>query len=226
MFKTETHLHTFPVSSCSRLTPEEIIRLYHEAGYTTVFVSDHFAKYHFDRLPGAENLSWKEKTSMICDAYKTAKEIGESLGMHVLFSPELSVAGNHYLLYGVDKAFLDLREDIFTLEIAEFREIAKAHGITMIEAHPYRDDKYFPTPEYVDGIEVINANPRHENYDDKAFELAKQYNLPMTAGSDAHKPEDIGLAAMLSEEPIVSAEQYLSLLNQGKLRLWRKGEEV
>ena len=75
----------------------------------------------------------------------------------------------------------------------------------------------------MDGIEVINANPRHENYEDKAFELARQYNLPMTAGSDAHKPEDIGLAAMISEEPITSGEQYLNLLKSGKLRLMRGG---
>jgi len=124
MFKTETHLHTFPVSSCSRKSPEEMIRLYHEAGYTTVFVSDHFAKYHFDRLPNNENLSWREKTAMIMEAYETAKAVGESLGMHVLFSPELSLDGNHYLLYGADKAFMDLREDLFTLKIAEFRRMA------------------------------------------------------------------------------------------------------
>lgn len=222
MFKTETHLHTWPVSSCSRIVPREMIRLYHEAGYATVFVSDHFARYHFDRLP--EGLSWKEKTAMLCAAYEEAKEEGESLGMNVLFSPELSVAGNHYLLYGVEPEFLDLREDIFDMTIADFRAHALAHGITMIEAHPYRDGKYFPTPEYVDGLEVYNANPRHENFDDEAVALAKKYNLPMTAGSDAHLLQDIGLAAMISDEPITSISQYLKLLRAGKLKLMRNGE--
>lgn len=224
MFKTETHMHTYPVSSCSRLTPVEIIRLYHEAGYKTVFISDHFAKYHFDRLP--EGLTWREKTAMLYDAYLEARREGESLGMNVLFSPELSLDGNHYLLYNVERSFLDLREDLFTMKIAEFRELALAHGITMIEAHPYRDGKYFPTPEYVDGIEVINGNTHHENYNDRAMELAKEHNLLMCVGSDAHKPEDIALTAMVSEEEITSVDQYLELLRAGKLSLMHNGEII
>ena len=43
MYKTEVHMHTYPVSSCSKLTPAEQVRLFKEAGYDTVFVSDHFS---------------------------------------------------------------------------------------------------------------------------------------------------------------------------------------
>ena len=50
MYKTETHLHTAPVSSCGKISPEDMIRRYAENGYTTVFISDHFAPYHFDTL--------------------------------------------------------------------------------------------------------------------------------------------------------------------------------
>ena len=59
MFKTETHLHTWPVSNCSRIEPREMIRRYKDAGYDTVFVSDHYAKYHFDKFP--EGISAKRK---------------------------------------------------------------------------------------------------------------------------------------------------------------------
>ena len=76
----------------------------------------------------------------------------------------------------------------------------------------------------MDGLEAVNANPRHENSDDKVFELAKQYGLPVTAGSDAHRDEDVGLAAMISDDPITSAEQYLDLLKRGKLHIMRNGE--
>lgn len=224
MFKTETHLHTAPVSSCSHIAPREMIRLYSEAGYTTVFVSDHFAKFHFDKFE--EGLTWKEKTAKVCAAYEEAKAAGEEFGVNVLFAPELSLAGNHYLLYGIDKAFMDLREDVFTMTMEEFHRMAKAHGVTIIQAHPYRDDKCFPTPEYVDGFEAVNANPRHENHDELAFAVAAKYNLPVTAGSDAHRLEDIGLAAMLSDEPITSTQQYIELLKSGKLRLWRKDDAL
>lgn len=33
MFKYETHLHTSPVSACSRATPEENVEFYKSLGY-------------------------------------------------------------------------------------------------------------------------------------------------------------------------------------------------
>ena len=50
MFKTETHLHTAEVSSCSKIKAREMIRKYYEAGYSTVFVSDHFQTNSIDYL--------------------------------------------------------------------------------------------------------------------------------------------------------------------------------
>lgn len=224
MYKIETHLHVKPVSSCARMMPEEMIRLYHEVGYDTVFVSDHFAGHHFDKL-GAD-LSFSQKVDLLCGAYEKAKAAGETYGMHVLFSPELSLAGNHYLLYNVSEAFLKSREDVFAMSLPDFHAHAKAYGVTIVQAHPYRDGKCFPTPEYVDGIETINTNPRHENFDDKALALANEYHLPMSAGSDAHRLEDIGCAAMLSPYPITTTEEYLALLHSGEATLIRRGKPV
>lgn len=222
MFKTETHLHTKPVSNCGQILPKDMIDLYHDAGYTTVFVSDHFARHHFDKF--GENLTWQQKTEMLYGAYLEAKKRGEEYGMKVLFSPELSLDGNHYLLYGADMNFLNSKEDIFDMTFEEFYHHAKKFGITIIQAHPYRDGSCFPTPEYIDGIEAVNTNPRHDNFDEKCFELAKKYNFPMSAGSDAHRLEDVAGAAVVSETEITSTEEYLSLLKAGKLKLMKQGE--
>ncbi len=224
MFKIETHLHTKPVSSCGRFTPQEMIALYHEAGYDTVFVSDHFARHHFDKL--GKDLTFSQKVDMLYAAYEQAKATGEACGMHVLFSPELSLAGNHYLLYNTDIAFLKSREDVFDMTLPDFYAHAKAHDVTIVQAHPYRDGKCFPTPDYVDGVEVINTNPRHENFEDKAIALAKEHGLPMSAGSDAHRLEDIGLAAMLSPYEIKTTADYLNLLNSGEAKLVKRGESA
>ena len=223
MFKTETHLHTAPVSACGKMSPEEMIRRYAEAGYTTVFVSDHFAPYHFDKLGDG---TWGEKVDMLCDAYEKALEEGKKHSMNVLFSPELSLCGNHYLLYGMDREFLKAHSEFFSLPREKMYALVKDHGGYVIQAHPFRDGKCFPTPDSADGFEVMNLNPRHENYTDKCIELAKGEKKPMSAGSDAHREEDIGLAAMLSEEPIVSWEQYIELLFGGKLELFGNGAVV
>lgn len=223
MYKIETHLHTKPVSACARFEPEEMIRMYHEAGYDTVFVSDHFAGHHFDKL--GDDLSFCDKVDLLIGAYEAAKAAGEARGMHVLFSPELSLRGNHYLLYNVNEAFLKSREDVFSMTLADFYAHAKAYGVTIVQAHPYRDGKCFPTPDYVDGFEVLNTNPRHENFDEKCMELIRQYDLPMSAGSDAHRVEDVAGAAMLSPYPITSVADYLKLLKSGVARLM-KGDVV
>ena len=220
MFKTETHLHTPPVSTCGKIPANEMIRAYKEAGYETVFVTNHFAEYHYP-----DGLSFPEYVDYYFGGYEEARRVGDEIGLTVLFAVELTLRGNHYLLYNTDKEFFLAIPDIFSMQVKDFYDYARAHGVTVIQAHPFRDGNCFPTLDAIDGIEAVNANPRHENFDEKCFALAKEHNLPMTAGSDAHRWEDIGLAAMVSDEPIASVEQYVELLLSGKLRLM-KGEAL
>jgi hypothetical protein len=56
-----------------------------------------------------------------------------------------------------------------------------------------------------------------ENNNEKTLMLAKEYDLPLTVGSDCHRPEDVGVSATLSEEKIESVEQYLDLVRSRKL---------
>ena len=223
MYKIEPHLHTKPVSSCAHFQPEEMVRFYHEAGYSTVFVSDHFAPHHFDKLG---DLSWQEKTALLYASFLRAKAVGDELGMHVLFSPELSLGGNHYLLYHVTLEFLQQRDDVFAMTLEEFHRYAKENGITIIQAHPLRDGKCTPQPAYVDGFEAINSNPRHENYDEQVLALAREYGLPISAGSDAHRTEDIAGAAVLSPYEVKTTQAYLELLKSGQAKLMKHGEIV
>lgn len=224
MYKIETHLHTRPASRCSKVEPEEMIQRYYEAGYSTVFVSDHFAAHHFAQW--GEDCPWQEKIQHLYDGFLRAKAVGERLGMHILFSPELSLQGNHFLLYHADLEFLNMRDDYFTMMPEEFYPIAKAHGITVIQAHPFRDGKCTPQPQFVDGFEIVNSHPRHENFDEKTFALAREYPLLRSAGSDAHRLEDIAGAAVVSPYKITTTAEYLALLRSGKAKLMKWGEIV
>lgn len=216
MFKTEAHMHTYPVSSCSKLSPVEQVRLFKETGYDTIIVSDHFSPHHFKKL--GEHLTFAEKVDKLCDAYLEAKAEGDRIGLTVLFSVELSFHKNHYLLYGVTREFLKLREDIFDIDIDELYAHLKAHGVTIIQAHSHRAEKCVPHPHHVDGFE-INCCLRKDNYNERTMQVAKEYGLPLTIGSDCHRPEDVGVSATLSEEKIESIEQYLELMRTGKLIL-------
>lgn len=219
MFKTETHLHVSEISPCSKLSAREMIELYAEAGYSTVFVSDHLKSTFFNKHP---ELSWQECVDKFFYGYDMAKKAGEELGVNVLISAELTYdySPNHYLLYGFDKFFFYGLPNLFTMPKEDFYKYAKAHGVTVVQAHPYRDGKNTPdSPDIIDAIEAHNANPRHDNFSEKCFAYAGTHGLPTTGGSDSHRLEDIALGGVITDVEITTPEQYVELLMAGKLEI-------
>lgn len=215
MFKTETHLHTAEVSRCGKMRAYEMVRAYKEAGYSTLFVSDHFQANTLDALG---DIPWEEKVSIFLSGYYAAKYEGDRIGVAVLPAAELCFAGdpNHYLLYGITKEFLVAHEDLHTVGIEGLKEIARECGLLLLQAHPYRDGHCHPRPDMVEGFEVYNSNPRHDDQSDRSFTVAAQHGLLMTGGSDAHRAEDVGGSGVLTKERIETAEQFIRLLREGK----------
>lgn len=218
MFKTETHLHTAEVSPCSHIRAREMMHRYKDAGYSTVFVSDHFQTNTVDAY-GC--IPWNDKMAIFLAGYYIAKHEGEKIGITVLPAAEICFVGipNHYLVYGITKKFLDSYPELHTYGIEKFSKIAHKEGLLIVQAHPHRDGKNFPTPEYVDAIEVFNSNPRHEDHSDKSEELARTLGLRVSAGSDAHREEDIALSGIETELKIETAEQFIELVKSGNVRL-------
>ena len=224
MFKTETHLHVAEVSPCANIRAGEMVRHYNEAGYKTVFVSDHYDASKFNMLG---DIPWQEKTSILMSGYYRAKEAGKKYGMNILLAAEIMFegCGNHYLVYGITKAFMDEYPEFYKMKVEEFAEIAKAHNLFIIQAHPYRDGRNFPTPEFVDGMEVYNSNPRHDDSDEKSELVAKENGLYMIGGSDAHRLEDVGGSGILSEFEIKTTEDFISAVKSGKIEIIRKSQK-
>ena len=223
MFKTETHLHTAEVSPCASLRAREMMHRYKDAGYSTVFVSDHFQASTIEKYG---RIPWSEKMSIFLAGYYLAKCEGEKIGITVLPAIEIcfnTFQNNHYLVYGITKEFLDRYPDMYTYGIEKFSEIAHIEGLFIVQAHPHRDGESFPTPEYVDAIEVYNSNPRHDDYSDKSEEIARSFGLYVSAGSDAHTPEDVALSGVETEAQIKTSEQFIELVKSRKVRLIRGG---
>ena len=218
MFKTETHLHTLEISLCAHIRASQLIRKYKEAGYSTVFITDHFQTNTLDTYG---DISWETKTTLFFASYYLAKSVGDKLGVNVLMGAEVCFPGeaNHYLLYGITKEFLDKYPDIHKYGIEKFSKIAKENGIYVVQAHPYRDGECFPTPEYVDAVEVYNSNPRHKDFSEKSQELAEKYNFPITAGSDTHRLEDVALSGIETDVEIKTVEQFINLVKERKVRI-------
>ena len=223
MFKTETHLHTAETSPCGKVSAAEMVKRYYDAGYKTLFITDHFYAKYFETLG---NLSWEEKIEQFFSGYEAAKVVGKSLGMNIIPAAELRLDGsnNDYLLYGADRAFLTNLAKTLDMSIESFYAYAKKHGVTVIQAHPLRDGRCTPTPEFVDGLEAHNGNPRHENFTDKVMELAREYGKLVTGGSDAHRPQDVGSSGIMTEREIRTAKDYIDVLIEGNFTII-KGDE-
>lgn len=215
MFYTETHMHTAPTSMCGKLTPEEMVEQYHEKGYRTLFVSDHFFKPYFDHHP---DLDFHAAVDRFLDGYRAAKKAAERYGMNVLLSAEYAFNNDpgHYLVYGLTEEFLHADPDVLNKSVAEFHALTQANGMLLIQAHPYRANS-IPRPLDVDGIEVYNPNPRHFVEQDEPLceVIAERFGLFRTGGSDAHRPEDVAGSGMGSEFEIKTAEDYIRLVREG-----------
>lgn len=229
MFKTETHLHTSEVSGCGRLSAMEMVKLYHEAGYHTLFISDHFDDYTLNRWG---ELTWEDKITRFLAGYEAAKEAAADIDMDVLLSAEirLKCSPNHYLVYGIDRDFLEKLPGKLDILPQDLLKYAHEHGALVIQAHPRRPEtnpalNCFPTPEFVDGFEVINSNPRHDDNNNATFEQAKSLGLLMTAGSDAHRYEDVAGTGIYSRERIRTGEQFISLIRSRDVKLIIAGHQ-
>lgn len=221
MFKTETHLHTAEVSRCGKKRAFEMIRAYKAAGYSTVFVSDHFQANTLDTLG---DIPWEEKISIFLSGYYYAKYEGDQIGVCVLPALEICFpdAPNHYLVYGITREMLCAYPALHTYGIARFSEIAKKHGLFVVQAHPHRDGHCFPTPQYVDGVEAYNSNPRHEDMSERSEAVARENGLSTIGGSDAHREEDVAGSGILTEERIETAEQFIRLVREGNCKVLRR----
>lgn len=218
MFKIETHIHTAEVSGCSRIKAANMVKKYHEAGYSTIFISDHFQDSSIDLFG---DLPWNEKTAIFLSGYYKAKWEGDKLGINVLLAAEFKFADskNHYLAYGINKEFLDSYPELHKMTVEQFSRIAKENGIFVVQAHPHRDGACFPTPEYVDAIEVYNSNPRHDDHSELSEALVKELGIPVTVGSDAHRDEDVAGAALVSEKEIKTVEEFTLAVRSGALKI-------
>lgn len=220
MYKIETHLHTRHVSQCGRMQASEIAAAYKEAGYSAIIVTDHYNRTTFDYL-GIDPAGDSDRVGAFLDGYRRVREEGEKLGLRVFKGAELRFdeSENDYLLYGWRDDLLAEPDKVFRMGIAAFAPLARSQGALLVQAHPYRAGCTPAIACYLDGVEVINSNPRHESYNERAKEYAAQFGLLGTSGSDCHRPEDVALAGILVEKLPSDSMQMSRLIRSRNYRL-------
>lgn len=187
----EMHFHTEEVSPCGHVSAADGVRLFHEAGYGGLVVTDHYTAGYFQSMP--EEWPWKERLERYLTGWRTARKAGEALGLTVLLGLELRFAGsdNDYLVYGATPELLEAHPALYELDPAAFSAFARENGLWWAQAHPFRPGLTRCPAGYLDGLEIFNGNRRHNSHNDLAAAYAAENGLTAIAGSDYHELEDL-----------------------------------
>ena len=98
--------------------------------------------------------------------------------------------------------------------LRRFRELVDGAETLIFQAHPFRPGSGRAAPALIDGIEVHNANPRHNSRNRRAFVYAERHAKMGIAGSDAHKLEDVGRAGVALPARVASNRDFVRLLRK------------
>jgi predicted metal-dependent phosphoesterase TrpH len=164
MFAVDFHNHTYH-SYDSMMRPEKILRLAKARGLNGIVISDH------DTIKGGIECAALNKD----EKFKVfvASEVKTSVG---------------------DITGINLKEEITATNFAEVvQQIKNQEGLVLL-VHPYHHHKLDEINfDAIDIVEGYNAREFPGN-NLKAVELAKKYNKPIIAGSDAHVYSEIANA--------------------------------
>ncbi len=213
-YRYDTHVHTSEVSSCGKVPAETVVKLYKKAGYQGIIITDHYYSGFVEKIDG----NWNEVVDKFLEGYRTAKRVGDEVGLDVILGMELRFddGPEDYLVYGFDEEFLYDNPYLNRLTLASFRQLIKGRSILVFQAHPFRKNISVAPPELLDGVEGFNCHPRHDSQNDKAFAFCLANGLYLSSGSDAHQVQDVGRGGIGLTKRIRSGHDYVDLFLSGE----------
>lgn len=217
MFKFELHAHTAECDKCAHLGGAELVRAYHEKGYSGMVITDHYFAAFFDWF--ADELAGLDKLEIIkrwLKGFYAARAEGEKLGFTVLPAAEVRIDGtiNDYLILGLEE------EDFYSLPILNrlksIDEVIKSlpSYALVVAAHPFRNGMTVCEPQNIFGIEVFNGGTEAFR-NELARTFAEHYQKAMTSGSDCHGAGAVGKGGIITKEPIKTAADLRRILTRG-----------
>lgn len=203
MKKVETHLHTSPVSCCSRLTAEAAAEKYRKCGFDAVMLTNHYSRSYIECTPATE----KEWLDRFIEGYYEMKKECEKRGMEAWLGAEVTLFAPYaqyerdrypmdvleknfadYILVGVTEKFLRETPMLCDLDLKTLHAICREHNVLLIQAHPFRTEQHHSPkpPEDVDGYEINGCVGFKTTCEKEVLELAAAHNLVVTCGGDTH----------------------------------------
>ncbi len=173
----ETHMHTRPGSACAHNSGAEMAKAAHLMGYAGIIITDH----NWGGNTGISRaLPWEQWVDSFTIGYREALEYGQKHDLNVFWGYEAGYRGTEFLIYGVTPDWLKAHPEIRNADVKEQYRLIHEGGGMVIHAHPFREAGYIPKirlyPEYVDGVEGINA--AHSSSGHKSSHYIHTTDLP------------------------------------------------
>ena len=220
MYKIDLHVHTKYSSTCGFMTAEMLVDGYIEAGYSAIAITDHCNRSTYKKILDSPRGS--EGFKKFIQGYELVKAEGEKRGLTVYRGVEVRFDGDHndYLVYNYPDYLFDDFESVLSMGLERFYPLAKEAGATLIQAHPCRE-ACTPAPSHLlDGIEVCNTHPWHDNDNEASVQYAKENpHLITTGGSDCHNTEHLGRGGIITESLPRNDAELAELLKSGKYEI-------
>ena len=204
----DLHTHSYPQSDDAFMAVDELIDAAKSRGLDGICLTDHDRFWSLDQVD----------------------ELSKRHRFLVLGGSEVNTDTGHVLVFG-------LQEYVFGLHKPEFlhRQVT-ARGGVMIAAHPHRrrfledpghlpearaemlakasSDKFFLMCDAVEGLNGRATQVQNSFSQD----LTQRMGARMAAGSDAHRPEQVGTAATQFERKVSDLAGLITELKAGRFR--------
>ena len=130
LYKYDMHVHTSETSPCGNVSAKDIVRLYYEAGYNGICITDHYTEGYFSGLEG----SWNKKVETFLTGYHNAVFASKNIDFQVVLGMELRLASssNEYLIYGITEDFLYLNPELYKLDLHSLSSLVKKEGFLIL----------------------------------------------------------------------------------------------
>lgn len=212
-YKFELHAHSNPASSCSDLSPTELVQRCKKAGATGLVLTNHAVWWMKEEPKEAWCAKYRKD-------YLDTKEAGKTQGPSVLLGFEIHFkdSENDYLVFGFDADFIPTVYDWMDKTAKEFYDAFHGEAMLMIQAHPNRNNMIEMGRDCVDGYEVFNLHPGHNSRVAFSSRLHQKQGGVITGGTDFHHRDHEGsLFTCFAELP--QDEKHL-------VRLLRSGDYI
>lgn len=222
MYKYELHAHTHECDRGAALGARELVRLYKDAGYDGMVITDHYIDLFYNRWFPEEvaDLTHKQQVARWLRGYYTAREEGEKIGFTVLPGAEVRFDGypNDYLLYGLHEDFFDTVPRLNELKNVTELLALLPEQVCVVQAHPFRDGMAVANPRGLFGLEVFNGGT--EKFRNQlAGQFAEHYGLAKTSGSDIHNRNRLAKGGIITTRRIQTPEDLAAVLRSGEYSL-------